>query len=86
MSKIENCPGSAGRLKSAVLQFLCPKSWNQLKQTTRPSIRHCQSCRQDIELATTEADLERLSKTRHCVAVDDPVIGEVMGSHRYRGE
>ncbi len=47
----------------------CPLTWERLRPTDSPSIRHCETCERNVyEIRTPEAFVQR-AKSRDCVAI-----------------
>ena len=69
-----------------LFKFLCPKKWENLQPTAHEDIRFCHSCKKNVILCTTYADLSKHSG--HCVALidteDKVYLREHPTIHRYR--
>jgi uncharacterized protein (TIGR02996 family) len=73
--KVENC----GRKRAADerggryrrhFNFVCDKSWDEMRPTDDPAVRACDDCRQDVHYCDTIAGARQQAQRGHCVAVD----------------
>ncbi|MBL8622731.1 MAG: FHA domain-containing protein [Myxococcales bacterium] len=72
--------------------FACSRTWESLKPTRRPGVRHCEACHQDVHLTHEAEGVWRLARKGHCVAyaptktmgmflsnqVDTPVVARLV--------
>ncbi len=75
--------GSASLLKRVTWDFLCPKTWNNLQETSDPKIRFCQSCSQSVYLITTAREFDDVASVRCCISIQAENL-VLTGSHRVR--
>jgi uncharacterized protein (TIGR02996 family) len=72
---IENCATAKNRSRSFVtlptVQFAyqCPKEWAALDGTDDPTVRFCQSCKQNVYFCDTVGMARSHASEGHCVAV-----------------
>ena len=63
---IQNCQTPpADALSWAKLSFQCKMGWDDLKDTSEPSIRFCTACHENVHLVTNKEEFEfrRYSQT-----------------------
>jgi uncharacterized protein (TIGR02996 family) len=68
--EIEGC-GKSGSLR---FDFVCDKTWADLRPTGHDAVRHCEACRQNVHFCDNIADAREHSQAGHCIAVDLGVI------------
>jgi hypothetical protein len=72
-AEIEGCGRSTteGWLR---FDFVCDKTWADLKPTEDQTIRHCETCRKNVHFCDNLADAREHSQENHCIAVDLGII------------
>jgi uncharacterized protein (TIGR02996 family) len=68
--EIEGC-GKSGSLR---FDFLCDKSWADMKPTGDDNVRHCEACKKNVHFCDNIADAREHTQQGHCIAVDLGVI------------
>jgi hypothetical protein len=72
--EIEGCGKSTGELWRPRFDFVCEKTWADLKPTDDPNVRHCESCRKKVHFCDNLADAREHAQEGHCIAVDLGII------------
>lgn len=62
---IENCDNE--------FAFKCPKKWEQLKGTSDPRVRHCETCDKEVYYCLTDREARKRTELGLCVALADTV-------------
>jgi uncharacterized protein (TIGR02996 family) len=72
-TEIEGCGKSSteGWLR---FDFVCDKTWADLKPTEEQTIRHCEACRKNVFFCDNLADAREHAEENHCIAVDLGII------------
>jgi uncharacterized protein (TIGR02996 family) len=55
-------------------EFLCDKSWADLKPTRDNTVRHCETCSKHVHFCDNLADAREHAREGHCLAVDLGII------------
>jgi len=78
-TNIAGCPQpDRGTIASAFFSFVCPRRWEDLKETDQPTVRKCGWCRESVTLYSSIKAAETAGATglHCCVAiVDDSLVG-----------
>ncbi|HEX7898013.1 MAG TPA: hypothetical protein VF950_09660 [Planctomycetota bacterium] len=53
-------------------KFRCPKTWDSLRVTRDPGVRHCEACRKDVYLCVTDEETALRAREGRCVAREMP--------------
>jgi uncharacterized protein (TIGR02996 family) len=78
--RIENCPeaqkADAEELARHGLVFndICTRRWDELTATEHPTVRHCDTCEQNVHYCDTIDEARTHAGRGHCVAVNLGVI------------
>jgi uncharacterized protein (TIGR02996 family) len=72
--EIEGCGKNTGGAWRPRFDFVCDKSWADMKPTGDDNVRHCEACSRDVHFCDTLADAREHSHEGHCIAVDLGVI------------
>jgi uncharacterized protein (TIGR02996 family) len=72
--EIERCANTAGESWWLRFDFVCEKTWADLKPTEDKSVRHCETCSKNVYFCDNLADAREHSQENHCIAVDLGVI------------
>jgi hypothetical protein len=67
----EEVPGDGWRPR---FDFVCDKTWADLKPTGNDTVRHCEACGKNVHFCDNLADAREHSQEGHCVAVDLGVL------------
>jgi hypothetical protein len=72
-TEIEGCGRSTaeGWLR---FEFVCDKTWADLKPTDDSTVRHCEACRKNVYFCDNLADAREHAQENHCIAVDLGII------------
>jgi hypothetical protein len=62
--KIENCS----------FAFKCPQEWDKLSPTSKINIKHCEECKRDVYMITSQEEHDRHARLNNCVAIIDSSI------------
>jgi hypothetical protein len=82
--EIDGCAQTErGRIAKTFFSFVCPKKWDQLKETDDPSVRHCGWCKESVTMFETHQEAQAAGPGLHCVAIAEV---RIMGSRRRRPE
>ncbi len=66
-----------GLSSDQIFEKPCPLTWERLRPTDSPSIRHCETCDHNVyEVRTPEEFLKR-AKAKDCVAIFAPLTREL---------
>jgi hypothetical protein len=61
------------------MEFECPRTWESMKPTADPRVRHCAACGKDVVLCESQQQLKLVAAARGCVAFyrqgDEPARG-----------
>jgi hypothetical protein len=68
---IERCGRGGSVLR---FDFVCDKTWADMTPTKDESVRHCESCNNNVHFCDNIADARHHSRNNHCIAVDLGVI------------
>jgi uncharacterized protein (TIGR02996 family) len=71
---IENCQSARPRRMELRFDFMCGRRWEEMGSTASPSIRFCESCKQNVHYCDTIIEAREHALQRHCIAVDLGVI------------
>jgi hypothetical protein len=71
--EIEGCGRSAGSWRLR-FDFVCDKTWADLKPTREKHVRHCETCSQNVHFCDNLADAREHSQVGRCIAVDLGII------------
>jgi uncharacterized protein (TIGR02996 family) len=83
--EIEGCGKGGSPLR---FDFICDKSWADLKRTGDDSVRHCEACSRNVHFCDNLADARQHSYQGHCIAVDLGIIrrdGDLMPRRMFLG-
>jgi uncharacterized protein (TIGR02996 family) len=72
--QIEGCGRSVGEFRPLRFDFLCDKSWADMRPTADYKVRHCEKCRKNVHFCDNLADAREHSQEGHCIAVDLGII------------
>lgn len=72
--QIEGCGKSTGRFLSLRFDFICDKTWADMKRTADEKVRHCEMCGKNVYFCDNLADAREHSQEGHCIAVDLGII------------
>ncbi len=67
-------------IENCTFTFQCPRTWDQLERTGETNVRFCGQCERRVHLCTTDEELTRHARDRHCVAVRTPIAPSVDAS------
>lgn len=67
---IRNCPKTDFR-------YRCDKAWDELADTDRPDVRHCERCRSEVYFCVTDEETIAHAKAGHCIAREGPDQSEL---------
>lgn len=56
-----------------VMEFKCPKRWEDLTPTDVATVRHCSACDKPVYFVSRLEDIEARARARQCVAFDTPL-------------
>jgi hypothetical protein len=70
--EIEGC--GKGKGWRPRFDFVCDKTWADLRPTGNDAVRHCESCGKNVHFCDNLADAREHSQEGHCVAVDLGVL------------
>ncbi len=59
---------------SAQFSFVCPLEWDDLTPTGDTTVRHCETCRENVHYCDTIVTARDHAQQGHCVAVDLGII------------
>jgi len=65
-------------VRGCTFTFLCSRTWEGLRKTSDPKIRHCSDCQRKVYLAESQDELLAIAKDKGCAAVLG--IERLMGS------
>jgi uncharacterized protein (TIGR02996 family) len=71
--EIEGCGRSMGGAR-IWFDFVCDKTWADMKPTDDASVRHCAGCSKNVYFCDNLADAREHSQQYHCIAVDLGII------------
>jgi uncharacterized protein (TIGR02996 family) len=71
---VEGCGKGTGEARRLRFDFVCDKSWGDMKPTSTSTVRHCDSCDKDVHYCDNIVDARGHSRKGHCIAVDLGVI------------
>jgi uncharacterized protein (TIGR02996 family) len=86
---IEGCDKSTGGGGQLRFDFLCDRSWADMRPTDDRSVRHCETCRKSVYFCDNLADAREHALEGHCIAVDLGVIrreGDLVPRTLYTGQ
>jgi uncharacterized protein (TIGR02996 family) len=72
--EVEGCGKSTGETWRPRFDFVCEKTWADLRPTADGTVRHCSSCDKDVHFCDNLADAREHSEEGRCIAVDLGVI------------
>jgi len=72
--EIEGCGKSTREVWRPRFDFVCDKTWADLKPTDDNNVRHCESCSKNVHFCDNLADAREHSQEGHCIAVDLGII------------
>jgi uncharacterized protein (TIGR02996 family) len=72
--EIEGCGKSVGEARQLRFDFVCDKTWADMRPTDDKSVRHCEACRKDVYYCDNLADAREHSQEGRCIAVDLGII------------
>jgi uncharacterized protein (TIGR02996 family) len=72
--EVEGCGKSGGSGWQPRFDFVCDKSWADMKPTDSNNVRHCETCSQNVHFCDNLADAREHSQEGHCIAVDLGII------------
>jgi uncharacterized protein (TIGR02996 family) len=70
--EIEGC--GKGKGWQPRFDFVCDKTWSDLRPTGNDTVRHCEACGTNVHFCDNLADAREHSQEGHCIAVDLGVI------------
>jgi uncharacterized protein (TIGR02996 family) len=68
--EIEICGKSTSGFWGTRFDFVCDKTWADMKPTADNHIRHCETCRQNVHFCDDLAAAREHAQQGHCIAVD----------------
>lgn len=68
--EIEGCAKGTRGGWSLRFDFVCDKSWADMKPTGDDTVRHCETCSKSVYFCDNLADAREHSMAGHCIAVD----------------
>jgi hypothetical protein len=87
--RIDGCGEATGQRWRLRSEFLCEKSWSDLRPTDDHNVRHCDRCKQNVHFCDNITDARDHSQAGHCIAIDvgierhdgdlAPAASQVMG-------
>ena len=86
--EIEGCGKSTGEAWRPRFEFVCEKTWADLKPTDNTNVRHCESCSKNVHFCDNLVDAREHSQEGHCIAVDLGIIrreGDLLPSLLFAG-
>jgi hypothetical protein len=54
------------------MKLACPKTWEALRPTGEPNVRHCTHCDQDVYYCATDAETIAHARAGRCIAREMP--------------
>jgi uncharacterized protein (TIGR02996 family) len=73
--EIEGCGRSAGEFWQLRFDFVCDKSWADMKPVeSSNNVRYCETCDKNVHFCDNLADAREYSQEGHCIAVDLGII------------
>ncbi len=72
--EIEGCGKGRPSPWELRFDFVCDRTWADLKPTGDDTVRHCDLCNQDVHFCDNLADAREHSQGGHCIAVDLGII------------
>jgi uncharacterized protein (TIGR02996 family) len=72
--EIEGCARSAGSDWSLRFEFVCDRTWADMKPTGDNNVRHCEACSENVYFCDNLADARQHAEAGCCIAVDLGVI------------
>ncbi len=54
------------------MKFSCPRTWEGLRPTANPDVRHCAHCNEDVHFCRTDEETLRHARAGHCIAREEP--------------
>ncbi len=73
-AEIEACGKGTGEGLPMRFDFICDKTWADLKPTDDGTVRHCDSCDKHVHFCDNLADAREHSQGGRCIAVDLGII------------
>jgi uncharacterized protein (TIGR02996 family) len=86
--EVEGCGKSTGEGWRPRFDFVCVKTWADLKPTDNTNVRHCESCGKKVHFCDNLADAREHAQEGHCIAVDLGIIrreGDLVGRTAFLG-
>ena len=72
--EIEGCAHGGGDGWRLHFDFVCTRTWADLKPTDQEAVRHCDGCSQSVHYCDNLADAREHAQENHCIAMDLGVI------------
>ena len=72
--EVQGCGKSSGGGWPLRFDFVCDKSWADMRSTDDSKVRHCETCAKRVYFCDNLADAREHSREGHCIAVDLGVI------------
>jgi hypothetical protein len=60
------------------LSFICDVRWEDMTRTSYANVRRCETCRRDVQTASTYEQFDALAEQGHCVSVDPRQLPQVV--------
>jgi uncharacterized protein (TIGR02996 family) len=71
---IEGCGKSTREGWPLRFDFVCDKTWADMKPTGDNKVRHCESCNKRVHFCDNLADAREHSREGHCIAIDVGIV------------
>jgi hypothetical protein len=72
--EVERCGKSVGTGWQPLFDFVCDKSWADMRPSGDGHVRHCEACSKSVYFCDNLADAREHAAVGHCIAVDLGVI------------
>lgn len=72
--EIEACGKNTGAGWRLQFDFVCDKTWADMRPTDDNKVRHCEACSKNVYFCDNLADAREHSQDNHCIAVDLGII------------
>ena len=57
-------------IRNCEFRFQCPKTWDALTRTEKPTVRFCDQCQRTVHYCRTKTQLHEAIVKNQCVAVE----------------
>src|SRR5262249_38958421 len=72
--EIEGCGKTGEGAWQPRFEFVCDKTWADMKSTGHIGVRHCESCSQHVHFCDNLADAREHAQAGHCIGVDLGIV------------